>query len=214
MQAVELMVFDLDGTLVDSAPDLVAAGNFTRRALNLPGMDARVIMSMVGDGTDKLVERLIGPEHQDLFSEAMTLFMNYYENHLLDNTVLYPGVLEVLHFFSCKRKAMITNKRDIFTRTIADHFHIADHFDVIVGVGKTSRRKPDALVLLPILERYHVDPDLTVVIGDGIADMNLAKNAGVKSCAVLNGFTPRDVLLALNPDFVCEELRDLKDIFC
>ena len=87
-------------------------------------------------------------------------------------------------------------------------------FDEIIGMGSTAYRKPDAMILTPILTRWRIDPQRTVVIGDGVADINLAGNTGSKSCAMLNGFTNREVLLSLRPDFACESLWELKEILC
>lgn len=214
MKEVDLMIFDLDGTLINSAPDIIATVNYTRNMLRLPKMEDKAIISLVGDGMEKLLERFLGPELQHRCEEAMTIFLDYYEKHLLDNTTLYPGVTDILDFFSWKKKVIITNKRSRFTRKITDGFAITGSFDDIIGMGSTPFRKPDARVLLPLLERFRIVPDRAVIFGDGAADINLAKNTGIKSCAMLNGFTPRDVLLSLQPDFTCENMGELKGMFC
>jgi phosphoglycolate phosphatase len=214
MPMFDLMIFDLDGTLIDSSTDIIAAANFTRRALDLPPMADKEIIGLVGDGTDRLVERFVGLEHQHLFSEALAIFITHYEAHLLDNAALYPGVTEVLDFFSHKKKVIVTNKRENMTRKMTDGFSLTARFDDIIGIGSTPFRKPDIRILLPLLARFRVDPNRAVIFGDGIADLELAKNAGIKSCAMLNGFTPREVLLALKPDFTCEHLREIKTMFC
>jgi phosphoglycolate phosphatase len=214
MQMFDLLIFDLDGTLVDSSADIIAAVNFTRQALDLPIMDDKEIIRLVGDGTDKLVERLIGSEHQDRYAEALATFIAYYERHLLDNAILYSGVTDVLDFFSHKKKVIITNKRENMTRKITDELSLTARFDDIVGMGSTPFRKPDARIVLPILARFRIDSSHAIIFGDGIADLKLAKNAGIKSCAMLNGFTPREVLLGLKPDYACEHLQELKSMFC
>ncbi len=214
MQIFDLMIFDLDGTLVDTSADIIAAVNFTRHALDLPIMDDKEVIRLVGDGTDKLVERLIGSKHQDRYAEALAIFIAYYEAHLLDNAALYSGVTDVLDFFSHKKKMIITNKRENMTRKITDGFSLTVRFDDIIGMGTTPFMKPDARILLPVLARFHVEPHQAIIFGDGIADLQLARNAGIKSCGLLNGFTPREVLLALQPDFTCEHLVDVKTMFC
>lgn len=214
MKEIDLMVFDLDGTLVDSAPDLISAVNHTRAVLGLPAMNDNEIISFVGDGTDKLVERLLGQELQHRRAEAMEVFVSYYDAHLLDNTTLYPGVRDILEFYRLKKKIIITNKRYHFTRKITDGLEITGCFDDIIGVGSTPFRKPDARILFPLLERFGIDPAFAIIFGDGVNDINLAGNSGIKSCAMLNGFTPRNILLSLKPDFACEYLRELKTMFC
>jgi phosphoglycolate phosphatase len=213
MNNFELLIFDLDGTLVDSSADIIAAVNFTRKSLALPIMDQREIIRLVGDGTDKLVERLIGAEHQDRYAEALAIFLAYYGEHLLDHATLYADVTDVLDYFRHKKKVIITNKRENMTRKMTDAFSLTGRFDAIVGVGTTPFRKPDARIVLPVLARFRVEPHRAIIFGDGIADIQVAKNAGIKSCALLNGFTPREVLLALKPDFTCEHLRDIKTLF-
>src|SRR3990172_2602275 len=151
MNKVDLMIFDLDGTLVDSAPDLISAVNYTRAVLGLPAMNDNEILGFVGDGTDKLVERLLGRELQHRRAEAMEVFLSYYDAHLLDNTTLYPDVRDILEFYRLKKKIIITNKRYHFTRKITDGFEITGCFDDIIGVGSTPFRKPDARILLPLL---------------------------------------------------------------
>lgn len=214
MQMFNLLIFDLDGTLVDTSADIIAAVNFTRQALDLPTMDDREVIGLVGDGTDKLVERLIGSKHQDRYAEALGIFIAYYEAHLLDNAVLYPGVIDVLDFFSHKKKVIITNKREYMTRKITDRFSLTARFDDIIGMGTTPFRKPDVRILLPVLARFHAEPHQAIIFGDGIADLHVARNAGIRSCGLLNGFTPREVLLALQPDYTCEHLGDVKTMFC
>jgi phosphoglycolate phosphatase len=214
MNKFELLIFDLDGTLVDSSADIIAAVNFTRQSLDLPVMDDKEIIRLVGDGTDKLVERLLGTEHQDRYAEALAIFLDFYGEHLLDHAALYAGVTDVLDYFSHKKKVIITNKRENMTRKMTDAFSLTARFDDIIGVGTTPFRKPDVRILLPVLARFRVEPFEAVIFGDGIADIRVAKNAGIKSCALLNGFTPREVLLALKPDFTCEHLREITTLFC
>jgi len=213
MQMFDLLIFDLDGTLVDSSADLIESVNFTRRALELPILDNKEIIGLVGDGTDRLVERFIGSGEQHRYAEALAIFIDYYEVHLLDNAALYPGVTEVLDFFSHKKKVIITNKRENMTRKITDELSLTAHFDDIIGMGSTPFRKPDPRIVLPVLERFGVGPSQAIIFGDGIADLKLAKNSDIKSCAFLSGFTPREVLLALEPDFTCEHLQEIKTMF-
>lgn len=214
MKKVDLMVFDFDGTLAYTAADLIEAANYTRNALGLPILEESVITSIVSNGTEKLMEKLIGPELRHRFDEAMNIFLTYYNEHLLDKTTLYPGVVDILDFFIQKRKIIITNKRCRFVRRITETMRISDYFEDIIGRESTLFRKPDPRLLLPFLERFKIPPSRTVVLGDGVDDIRLASNTGVSSCAMLNGLTSRDVLLSLNPDFVCENMLELKEIFC
>jgi len=213
MKKVELIIFDLDGTLVDSSEDLIGAVNYTRRNLGLSLLSGEEIINFVGDGTDKLVERFLGPENSHLLTEATEIFLSHYDRHLLDNTVLYPGVREILNFYRDKKKIIITNKRYHFTKKITDALGITGYFRDIIAVGRTEYRKPDPKILVPLLAGYNIDPQDVVIIGDGINDIRLAINTGIKSCAALYGFTAKDVLFSLKPDYFCEQISDIRTLF-
>ncbi|TRZ50837.1 HAD family hydrolase [bacterium] len=213
MKHIDLMIFDLDGTLVDSGRDIVASVNYTLKSLHIPTMKHEEIIRFVGDGVQKLIERSLGKESQHLFDKAMDIFSDYYARHILDTTCLCDSVIEVLDHFRDKKKVIITNKRRYFTLKMTDALGISKYFEEIIGADSTAYRKPDTRLFIPLLERVHAAYNDTVVIGDGVNDIMLAKNTGVLSCALLNGLTHRDILLALDPDFACERLRELLKIF-
>ena len=214
MKAIKMVIFDLDGTLITSGEDLVNSVNYTLNRLSLPVLSEKKIISFIGDGVQKLMERSLGrffPEH---FAEAMKIFDLYYQEHLMDHTVLYPGVEEILAHFHSKKKIILTNKRHHFTVAITDALHLTHYFDEIIGADSRPYKKPDRRLVQPLLDSYGVPPEEAVVVGDGINDVLLAKNAGMISCAFLNGLGSRDVLLSLEPEFVCENLFDMTQYFC
>ena len=213
MKSIDLMVFDFDGTLVNSGADIAASVNHTLQMLGLPEKHPETIMHFIGDGVQKLIEKALGPDSVDRFHEAMDIFASHYAEHMLDETCLYESVMNVLHHFQTKRKVIVTNKRIRFTAEIAKAFGLVGHFDDMIGADSTLYRKPDARLLYPLMARYNAAPDKTVVIGDGVNDILLARHAGALSCALLNGLTQREDLLSLNPDFTCENLSELKDLF-
>jgi phosphoglycolate phosphatase len=213
MKHIDLMIFDLDGTLVNSGGDIVASVNYTLKSLNIPIKSEAEILSFVGDGVNKMIERALAKDSQNLFDRAMDIFSEYYARHMLDTTCLYDSVIEVLDHFHDKKKVIITNKRKYFTLKMTDALGIGKYFEEIIGADSTAYKKPDPRLFIPLLERVHAVYNDTVVIGDGVNDIMLAKNTGVLSCALLNGLTHRDILLALDPDFACEGLRELLKIF-
>lgn len=210
---VDLMVFDFDGTLVNSGADIAASVNHTLQTLGLPRKHRETIMHFIGDGVQNLIEKSLGPDSVDRFHEAMDIFASYYAEHMLDETYLYDAVMDILHHFQTKRKVIVTNKRMCFTLEMAKAFGIAGYFDDIIGADSTLYKKPDARLLYTVMEKYDAAPDRTIVIGDGVNDILLAKHAGALSCALLNGLTRREDLLSLNPDFACENLSKVKDLF-
>jgi phosphoglycolate phosphatase len=213
MKNIGLMIFDLDGTLVDSGGDIVSSVNYTLKSLDIPTKSHEEILSFVGDGVHKMIERAIGENFQHLFGRAIDIFSDYYVRHMLDTTRLCDSVIEVLEHFRSKIKIIITNKRRFFTLRMTDALGISKYFEEIIGADSTAYRKPDPRLFIPLLERFHAVYNDTVVIGDGVNDIMLAKNTGVLSCALLNGLTKRENLLALDPDFACEGLRELIKLF-
>jgi phosphoglycolate phosphatase len=214
MIPVKLMVFDLDGTLADTGDDLAGSVNRTLQSLGIPKRPDREILGFVGDGVRKLIERSLGDAYGDRLDEALKRFKEIYAEHLLDRTTLYPGVEDVLRHFDRKEKVLITNKARDFTMAICSGLGIAGYFKEIIAGDSNEFMKPDPRLLVPLLNRFESARDETLVVGDGINDILLARNAGVRSCAFLNGLGKRDELLRLRPDFVIEKMIDLKNIAC
>jgi len=213
MKHIDLMIFDFDGTLVNSGGDIAASVNYTLNTLRMPMMKQDEIISYIGDGVHTLIERSLGQSNHHLLDDALKIFSDYYANHMMDTTSLCDSVIEVLEHFRRKKKLIITNKRKYFTVAMTDAFLITHYFDEIIGADSTPYKKPDPRLLIPLIEKFGVENRNTVVIGDGVNDVMLAKNSGVLSCALLNGLTPMDVLGSLNPDYACEGLSELITLF-
>lgn len=213
MKKIDFMVFDFDGTLVQSGQDLADAVNHTLQTLNAPTLDIQTVKRFIGDGVKKLIERSLGEGKKQDIEKARKIFLAYYESHLLDTTTLYPGVEAILNHFRAIPKIIITNKMEYLTLKIARGLGIEGYFEEIVGMDSRPYTKPDRRLLLPYLDRFSVAGKGTVVIGDGVHDIMFAKNAGVLSCALLNGLTDRRELQDLRPDYCCEEIVDLQELF-
>lgn len=212
-KSIDLMVFDLDGTLVASGKDLAGAVNFALREIGLPLKKEAEIISFVGDGVRKLIERAAGINKEDILEKALEIFSEYYEEHLLDNTRLYPHVLDVLNKFSGKTKVVLTNKRHKYAKSIAQGLNIEMHFDDIIGADTFPYQKPDARLIDNLLAKYDIDRKKAVMIGDGINDILLAKNSGILSVAYLSGLGKRDDLLAAQADYYCESMDEIVSLF-
>ena len=212
--SVKLMVFDLDGTLADTGADLAESVNRTLQSLGIPTRPDAEILGFVGDGVRKLIERSLGEPHRNRFAETLRRFNEIYAGHLLDHTSLYPGVLDILRHFSGKEIVLITNKSLNFTLTLCSGLGIAGHFKQIIAGDSNEFMKPDPRLLLPLFETFGAGPAETLVVGDGVNDILLARNTGARSCAFLNGLGKREDLLRLGPDFTIERMIDLKEIAC
>lgn len=213
MKKVHLIVFDLDGTLVNTGDDLTSSVNHTLAVLNIPLLKKETVLKFVGEGVGKLIERSLGNENHHRFHEALEIFREYYAEHMLDKTELYPGVRDVLDYFKDTKKCVVTNKPYDFALKISQALKIDKYFDDIIGMDSTKHKKPDPHLVRSLLERYGIKREKTVVVGDGKNDMMLAKKSGVTSCAFLNGFTEREKLLRFKPDYTCESMGELKKLF-
>ena len=214
MKPVDLMIFDLDGTLVTSGKDIAASVNHALISMDFPAIEERVILGYIGDGVKKLIERSLGPSAHDRFEEALTLFSRHYDEHMIDTTALYKGVAEVLRHFQNKKKVILTNKRHRFAVAMCNALELTQYFEDILGGDSLPYNKPDARLANLLLRRFDVRPDRTVIVGDGVNDIIMAKHASVWSCACLNGLSDREALLKLQPDYSCEHLSEITGFFC
>jgi len=213
MKPVDLMMFDFDGTLADTGEDIAASVNHALTALGLGSLPVDVILGFVGDGLRILMERSLGVDHREKLDEAMAFFLRHYEKHLLDHTRLYPAAEGMLNFFHSKKKVILTNKRYYLTMAIAKGLKIDRHFLEIVGADSTPFQKPDGRVIAYLLEKYDVEPQRAVLIGDSANDVAAAKNAGVLSCVHLNGLGNREAMLKMGADFYVEQLTEIRSHF-
>ncbi|KAF0154402.1 MAG: phosphoglycolate phosphatase [Syntrophaceae bacterium] len=213
MKKVDLMIFDFDGTIADTGADLVSSINQTLTSMRLDPRSAEEIISFVGDGIKRLMERSLGESNKGRLEEAMSIFSGHYEKHLLDQTVLCPHVEDVLKYFNHKMKVILTNKRYHLTLAIARGLHIDRYFMEIVGADSTPFQKPDQRVVEYLLDKYNVAAQKAVIIGDGVNDIAVAKNAGILSCAYLNGLGDKETLLTMEADFYCENLMEINSLF-
>ncbi len=184
------LIFDLDGTLVDSKSDLAAATNFMLAALALPTLTEPQVERLIGDGARVLVARALGPQRADLVPRGFTLFMEYYVAHLLDHTQPYPGIHELLAAVHAQglTLSVLTNKPEAPSRAILTGLGLADFFGVIVGGDTLPMRKPDPLGVHDLQRRTGIALAATLLIGDSRIDMATGQAAGVTTCGVTWGF--------------------------
>jgi phosphoglycolate phosphatase len=209
--APKLVLFDLDGTLVDSAPDIAAALNAALAELGQPVRPLPVVTSYVGDGAAKLVERAVAPEVEIDQALVLERFKAQYAANLCVRTRLYAGVLEALDRFAAAGAplAVVTNKPGDLARALLRALRIDARFTDVVGDGDGFPRKPAPDVALGVCGRHGVAPADTLLVGDGLPDVRLARAAGCRVAAVTWGYTPRDVLAAERPDWLLDAPGDL-----
>ena len=212
MHKIDLLIFDLDGTLIESKWDIATAVNLTLRDLGLPVREQEEIFSFVGDGIKHLLRLSVGEENQSRYEDALRVFRGHYLAHCLDRTQFYPGIDRVLAHYAAKHKAVATNKSLEYTTRILDGLG-AHHFTYIVGGDNGYGLKPEPGMLLKILDELKVEKDRAVLIGDSTNDINGGHNAGIKVCAVGYGMGNREKMAACNPDWFIEQPEDLIGLF-
>jgi phosphoglycolate phosphatase len=195
-----LIVFDLDGTLIDSRADLTAAVNHVLHSFALPTLPAEVVASLVGNGARLLVERALGAAHSNRFDDGLQRFMTYYGAHLLDQTQAYPGIPEMLAALSAHgtRLAVLTNKAVAMSRAILDGLRLSSHFLAVVGGDSLATRKPDPAGLEHLRALTGAPAERVLLVGDSLTDLRTAVAAGAAFCGVTWGFAP-DALRAAAP---------------
>lgn len=207
-------MFDLDGTLANTGKDLANAVNHARSRLSLGPLEERLVYGHVGRGVEHLIRSSLPEGEQARFKEAMEVFLDHYENHLLDTTVLYPHVTEILEYFKNKRRAVVSNKLYRLTLSVLKGLGIEGCFDAILGGDSAPQKKPDPEPLRRVLAAFGVDPAKAVFVGDGGADIEAGKRAGVFTCGVTYGLGAREELVGAGPDFILDDLRELTEHFC
>ncbi len=213
MSHVELLIFDLDGTLIDSKRDIATSVNLTFRDMGLPEKPNELIYSFVGNGVRQLMIDAVGVNDPNLIDQTLQCFETHYLKHLLDETCLFPGVKEVLDHFQDKKIALVTNKPVTYTDKIAEGLHFLEIFDLIVAAKPSLQLKPHPEMLLTTLETLDIDPRKAVMIGDSLNDIHAAQAAGVLSCGVAYGFGDAEELKIANPDFLIDSSEELIGIF-
>ncbi|OGS36523.1 MAG: hypothetical protein A2293_14260 [Elusimicrobia bacterium RIFOXYB2_FULL_49_7] len=174
------LLFDLDGTLLDTVTDLANAINYTRNTFKLSPLPESLVATYVGDGIQKLIERSFKDAPQLSLKEAQEIAGKHYNTHLFDNTKPYPGVIATLRLLP-QKKAIITNKPARFLPTLLKKTGLLPFFDVYVGGDTLPNLKPDPRIAYYTMEMMGAKPETTLVIGDHHTDMMLAENAGLKS---------------------------------
>jgi phosphoglycolate phosphatase len=216
---IKLLIFDLDGTLVDSRLDLVHSVNAMLRHFHRPELPEDVIASYVGDGAPMLIRRAMGdPDEESFVQEALEYFLAYYRVHKLDNTHLYDGVKEALEAIrdaqngSDRRMAVLSNKPVKPSRDIVDALGLGDFFVRVYGGNSFHTKKPDPLGVHTLLEETGTRSDETTIIGDSSIDVITGRNAELWTCGVTYGFAPR-TLDDAPPDVLVDSARELADVF-
>jgi phosphoglycolate phosphatase len=208
-----LLIFDLDGTLIDSKLDLAHAVNATRSHMGMSPLEFERVYSYVGNGAPVLIRRALGEQAtEEEVEEGLEFFLEYYRDHALDFTHLYPGVKESLERLRAagNRLAVLTNKPVRMSKSIVEGLGVAEFFFQVYGGNSFDFKKPNPIGIETLMREAAISRERTVMVGDSAVDVNTAKNAGVMSCGVTWGFQP-ETLSDPQPDLLVDGMEELVD---
>ena len=204
-----LILYDLDGTLVDTLEDLTVAANHMLRMLQAPPVSSQEVGRAVGRGVHELVRSCLKSDDPKRLAYGVDVFRAYYARHLLDRSQLYPGAQEALEHFKDRHQAVITNKPEPFSREILERLGVAGYFVEVIGGDANVPKKPDPAAVLALMQRHGVVPAETLLIGDSPIDVETGRNAGVMVVGVAHGLTDEPALAAARPDALVKNFQAL-----
>lgn len=220
--SIKLVIFDLDGTLIDSRLDLVHSVNAALRHIGRPGLPDHVIASYVGDGAPILIQRALGNDAQTVdeavIRKGLEFFLSYYREHKLDHTTVYPGIVEALAAIQNssngrpRKLAVLTNKPVNPSRAIIEALNLAPYFSQVYGGNSFATKKPDPEGALRLLDEIGVAADQAAMVGDSHTDVETGHNAGLWTVGVSYGFAPQ-TLADASPDLLVDHPRELAEVF-
>ena len=218
---IKLLIFDLDGTLADTGQDITNALNYALDPFGVREYSLEETKAMVGSGISKLLESLIpddspvaiemrnnnGQKPEDL---VLSRFLEYYDNHLIDNTDAYPHVKETLARLNEYKKSVLSNKREIYSKRVLEGLDIMQYFDLVWGSDSVREKKPSPVPVLDMLNHFNVSESEAVLVGDSNYDVEAGKAAGIKVIGATYGFGSRESLK--DADYIIDSFDEVLNI--
>ena len=215
----EMVLIDVDGTLVDSVPDLAWCVDAMMREMGLEERGEERVRHWVGNGVDRLVKRALinelnGEPDEALFAKALPIFQDLYADNTSKRSCLYDGVIEALDFLKSTgvRIGCVTNKASQFTLPILKDLGISDYFETVLCGDQVERKKPDPQPLIMSAEKLGVSPEVSLMLGDSMSDVKAARAAGFGIICMSYGYNHGEDIRDYNPDAVVDSMAEIKNI--
>lgn len=217
-QQTKLVLFDLDGTLIDTAPDLAHSMDLVMRELHLPAQGLKKVRRFIGHGVRRLVEDIVSTELQGrpaqaTLEKALSAFNEHYRGQLVQKSSLYPGVPECLQTLRSRgvKLACVTNKPKVFTEPLLEHFRIDRYFDLVLSGDSLRKKKPDPFPLVHACQQLAVEVADSIMVGDSSNDILAARNAGMRCLYVSYGYSDAQTVKTLEPDVVIDSFAEMME---
>lgn len=208
----QAVLFDLDGTLIDSRGDIAAAANHARAAFGLPPLSEEAVGAFVGRGVRHLAAGVLETGEEDRIEQGVQVLMDHYRAHPVDRTTVFPGAFELLSVLKEREVdlGVVSNKPEAVTGRVLEALGLTPYFAVVLGHEATPRAKPHPDPLLLALERLGSSPAASALVGDSPVDVEAARAAGMRVAVVAHGFSSRKDLEAAGPDWIAGNLEGLR----
>ena len=204
---IKLILFDLDGTLVDTSKDITTALNYALKQYGIKEHSVQETINMVGEGITRLIEKILGDKKIHMRDEIIRRFIEYYSEHLSDYSREYPYVRETLDQLDGYKKAVISNKRESLSVELLEKLDLLKYFNLVAGSDTTSEKKPSPVPIFHIMEKLDTKPYESMIVGDSNFDIEAGEKAGIKTVAVTYGYRERQYLQ--DADYMIDSLKDL-----
>jgi len=219
LRKAEMVLIAVDGTLVDSVPDLAFCVNALMRKLDMPERSEADVRNWVGNGVPRLVERALtndlnGTPESDAYDKAYPIFLDLYAENTSKRSELYPGVTEGLDFLQAAgyRIGCVTNKAEQFTHPLLKDLGISDRFEIIVSGDTLPKKKPDPMPLLHAAKALQAEPEKSLMLGDSISDVKASRAAGFGIICMSYGYNHGEDIRDYNPDAVIDSMAELPQL--
>lgn len=206
---IELIIFDLDGTLVDTCEDLKNALNYCLKRHGIEEYSTEEVKDMIGEGVRRFIEKALENRgaSPNLVDSIIDCFVTYYSEHISDYTKPYPGVIETLKRLSDIKKAVISNKLTTLSVKTLNNLGLSHYFDLIAGNDFFYEQKPSAVPIIKTIERFNTKRENTLMVGDSNIDIDAGKSAGIKTVGVTYGYKKKEMLKGA--DYMIDKFEDL-----